>query len=180
MNTVYFDVDTQLDFLCPAGALYVPGAENIIATVAALNRHAVAQGSPLISTTDAHAENDVEFRDWPGHCIRGTLGQRKPAATLAGGSDKQYILEKVTLDCFLQPDLEPLLRKLNAGRYVVYGVVTEICVRLAVEGLLARTGMQVEIVEDAVRHLSEQDRDRTLAALTAAGAKLTRAAAILG
>ena len=38
MTTVYMDVDTQLDFLCPAGALYVPGAETIVETVAALNR----------------------------------------------------------------------------------------------------------------------------------------------
>ena len=27
MKTVYVDVDTQLDFLYPAGALYVPGAD---------------------------------------------------------------------------------------------------------------------------------------------------------
>jgi len=180
MTTVYIDVDTQLDFLCPAGALYVPGAENIVPTVAALNRHAVAQGSALISTADAHTENDVEFHNWPGHCIRGTFGQRKPAATLAGLPDRQYIIEKVTLDCFCQPDLEPLLKKLAADRYVVYGVVTEICVRLAVEGLLARTGKRVEVVEDAVCHLSERDRDRTFAAFEGAGAKLTRAAAILG
>ena len=32
MNTVFFDVDTQIDFLYPAGALYVPGAESIVPT----------------------------------------------------------------------------------------------------------------------------------------------------
>jgi len=26
MKTVYFDIDTQIDFLFPAGSLYVPGA----------------------------------------------------------------------------------------------------------------------------------------------------------
>jgi nicotinamidase/pyrazinamidase len=178
MTTVYMDVDTQLDFLCPAGALYVPGAESIVATIGALNRHAVAQGSPLISTADAHAEDDIEFRDWPSHCIRGTFGQRKPAVTLVGGT--QVILEKVTLDSFRHPELEPLLSRLNADRYVVYGVVTEVCIRLAVEGLLARYGKRIEIVEDSIRHLAEADRDRTLASLTAAGARLTRSAAILG
>ena len=30
MKTVFMDVDTQLDFLYPAGALYVPGAERLI------------------------------------------------------------------------------------------------------------------------------------------------------
>jgi nicotinamidase/pyrazinamidase len=36
--TVFFDVDTQLDFLYPAGALHVPGAESIVPQVAALIR----------------------------------------------------------------------------------------------------------------------------------------------
>ena len=38
MNTVFLDVDTQIDFLYPAGALYVPGAEAIVPVVAKLNR----------------------------------------------------------------------------------------------------------------------------------------------
>ena len=40
MKTVFFDIDTQIDFVYPAGALYVPGAERILATVAELNRRA--------------------------------------------------------------------------------------------------------------------------------------------
>ena len=30
MKTVFFDIDTQIDFLYPAGALYVPGAERLL------------------------------------------------------------------------------------------------------------------------------------------------------
>jgi len=194
VTTVYLDVDTQLDFLCPAGALYVPGAEQIVATIAALNRHAAAHGTPLISTTDSHHENDVEFRDWPSHCIRGTLGQRKPAETLVGevavipfthsipafATAKQYILEKASLHSFTNLNLEGLLQALGADRYVIYGVVTEICVKLAAHELLKRTGKRIEIVKDAVRHLSESDRDQTFADLAAAGAHFIGAAAILG
>ena len=62
MKTVFFDVDTQLDFMYPSGALYVAGAEKIVEQIAALNRFAGAEGIPLISTTDAHAENDPEFQ----------------------------------------------------------------------------------------------------------------------
>src|SRR5689334_10348127 len=36
----FFDIDTQIDFLFPAGALYSPGAERIIEPVARLNRFA--------------------------------------------------------------------------------------------------------------------------------------------
>ena len=38
MKTVFFDIDTQIDFLYPAGALYVNGAEQIAGTIARLNR----------------------------------------------------------------------------------------------------------------------------------------------
>ncbi len=40
MKTVFFDIDTQIDFLYPAGSLYAPGAEAIVDRVAALNRFA--------------------------------------------------------------------------------------------------------------------------------------------
>src|SRR5258708_5322609 len=82
MTTVFFDIDTQLDFLYPAGALYVPGAERIVDQVAALNRYAASHGIPVVSTVDAHAENDPEFAEWPPHCVAGTAGQQKPSATL--------------------------------------------------------------------------------------------------
>jgi nicotinamidase/pyrazinamidase len=55
MKTVFFDVDSQLDFLYPAGALYVPGAERIVPAIARLNRFAGERGIPVISTMDAHA-----------------------------------------------------------------------------------------------------------------------------
>ena len=138
MNTVFIDVDTQLDFLLPAGALYVPGAEALIPAIARLNRHAAAHGIPLISTVDAHPGNDPEFRSWPAHCVAGTLGQRKPEATLVPG---QTIFSKVSTNAFEDGRLEPLLREMRVRRAVVYGVVTEICVRHAVLGLL-RMGLQ--------------------------------------
>ena len=82
MRTVFFDIDTQLDFVSPAGALYVPGAERIMPTVAHLNQLAGQRSIPVISTMDAHPENDIEFRDWPPHCVAETIGQQKPAGSL--------------------------------------------------------------------------------------------------
>ena len=82
MKTIFFDIDAQLDFLYPAGARYVPGAEQIVPAIARLNHYAAAHGIPVISTTDAHTENDPEFRDWPPHCVAGTTGQHKAEATL--------------------------------------------------------------------------------------------------
>ena len=52
-------------------------------------------------------------------------------------------------------NLADLLERFAAERYVVYGVVTEICVKLAAFGLL-KTGKRVELVTDAVRSLERQ------------------------
>ena len=186
MKTVYFDVDTQIDFMDPAGALYVPGAETIVERVAALNRYAASQGIPVISTMDAHSEDDPEFKLWPPHCVAGTAGQRKPASTLlekrvvipnspcelALPGVQQILLEKQTLDCFSNVNLPALLRELRTDRYVVYGVVTEICVKFAAFGLL-KTGKRVELATDAVRSLNEDEAAKTLAEFTAAGGELT-------
>lgn len=189
MKTVFFDIDTQIDFLYPAGALYVPAAEKLLPALARLNRYAAEHAIPVVSTMDAHAENDPEFRDWPAHCVVGTPGQQKPAATLVEArvviptapgeysidGAAQIILEKQVLDLFTNPNLPGLLERLNADRYVVYGVVTEYCVRCAVLGLL-KTGRSVELVADAIQSLDAEAARRTLEEFASAGGRLTTAA----
>ena len=185
MKTVFFDVDTQIDFLYPAGALYVPGAEKIVGQIATLNRFAGEHGIPLVSTMDAHSEDDPEFKAWPPHCVVATTGQQKPEATLlskrltipntrvAMNMDAQQILlEKQTFDCFTNVNLAGLLERFGAERYVVYGVVTEICVKLAAFGLL-KTGKRVELVTDAVRSLKDAASAEMTAAFLADGGVLT-------
>lgn len=189
MSTVFFDIDTQLDFLFPAGALYVPGAERIVDKIARLNRHARECGIPLFSTIDAHAENDPEFRDWPPHCVVETFGQRKPESTLHTGRvvlppqatvtvrGPQILVEKTTFDCFTNPMLEPTLDELGITEAVVYGVVTEVCVAHAVRGLL-RTRRRVTLVVDAVMSLSDGKSQEVEAEVVAAGGRLATASQI--
>jgi nicotinamidase/pyrazinamidase len=192
MRTVFFDIDTQLDFVSPAGALYAPGAERVIAAVAQLNRHAASSGIVLISTTDAHAENDAEFVQWPPHCVAGTLGQHKPYATLieksvvvpnrddladtAGAA--QIVVEKQTVDVFETRTIAPLLERLQADYFVVYGVVTEVCVWHAARGLL-RYKKPVTIVTDAVQALRQDAGERALAELQAAGVMLATVSEVM-
>jgi nicotinamidase/pyrazinamidase len=193
MGAVFLDVDSQLDFLYPAGALYVPGAERIVPSIARLNRHAAANGIPVVSTTDAHAENDPEFHVWPHHCVAGTWGQRKAEATLldrrvvvpnAPGEIvidgvKQIVIEKQTVDVFAAPNLSRVLAQLNGDSYVVYGVVTEICVLYAVRGLL-KLGKPVTVVTDAIETLKAEDSEQALQECRQGGAALARASEICG
>lgn len=176
MITVFFDIDTQIDFVFPAGALYVPGAEKLIPAIGRLNRHAVAHSNPLISSMCAHAEDDPEFRQWPPHCIVETVGQLKPAELLIG-DPTQILLEKNQLDIFSSPNLAPLLQRLAADRYVVYGVVTEYCVRLCAMGLL-RLGKPVSLVTDAIQTLDPGQSANTLREFASAGGVLTTVAEV--
>lgn len=190
---VFFDIDTQIDFLYPAGALYVPGAESIIASIASLNCYAAAQKITVISTTDAHNEHDPEFRTWPPHCIVDTAGQQKPTATLLekrvvvpnaaevpdiSGAD-QLVFQKQTLNCFDNVNLTPIMNDLAADECVVYGVVTEICVKFAAMGLL-KTGRTVRLVTDAVRSLNDTAREDFFREFQSAGGTLTTVAKITG
>ncbi len=167
MSTVFFDIDTQIDFMLPTGALYVPGAENIIPIVAALNRKAPI----VISSMCAHAEDDPEFTIYGHHCVLGTVGQQKPPVTLLNNPARQFVMPKQELNVFSNPDLLPLLKRLNADSYVVYGVVTEICVQFAAFGLLD-TGKTVTLVTDAIRSLDDSAAASMIARFTEAGGRL--------
>jgi nicotinamidase/pyrazinamidase len=192
MKTVFFDIDTQLDFLYPTGALYVPGAERVVPVIARLNRYAAAKGIPVVSTVDAHAEDDPEFAAWPPHCVAGTLGQRKAESTLlegrvvvpnregalAIGGAQQVILEKQHVDVFTTVTVRRVLDELGAEHCVVYGVVTEICVLNAARGLL-QAGRAVTVVTDAVQTLDAENSQRALADIVGRGGKLVAASAVM-
>lgn len=193
MKTAFFDIDTQIDFLFPAGSLYVPGAELLVPALSRLNHYAPAHGISLVSSMCAHTEDDPEFREWPAHCVVGTVGQLKPAAMLlekravigvspancAIGDAQQILFEKNQLDITASPNFQPLIAALRADHYVVYGVVTEYCVRFAALALL-KTRKPVSLVVDAIQTLGAEASETTLRAFTASGGRLTTLAEVCG
>lgn len=197
MKPVLWEVDAQVDFMLPGGKLYVPGAEKIISNVNRLIEAARHGHIFLISSADAHNLDDPELREWPAHCVKGTPGAELiPEARATGhltipnqrgfilprnlGAFRQIILQKNTLDVFDNPNTEPLLARLNASSpfgsdsgpdFLVFGVVTELCVRCAVEGLLRR-GFRVGIIKDAIQALDEEKGNAILSELQSRGACL--------
>jgi nicotinamidase/pyrazinamidase len=174
----FFDIDTQIDFVFPAGALYGRGAERLIPAVAELNRFAGEEGIALISSACAHPENAEEFRVWPPHCVIGTVGQQKPAATLLADREKQIIVEKNDLDLFSNPDVLPMLDRMGVDECYVYGVFLEHCVRCAVMGLL-RSGRKVWLVTDATMALSREAGEKVMQDFLAAGGQCIDRAGVL-
>jgi nicotinamidase/pyrazinamidase len=186
---VLWSVDVQEDFILRGGKLYVPGAEKLIPKIQWLISAALASGTLVVSSGDAHTPNDPEFANFPPHCVAGTPGARiLPEAlgprvcTIANDASKplpanildcpQILFEKQTLDVFDNPHAAELVDRLGAeAEYVVFGVVTEFCVVRAAKGLLAR-GRKVSIVTDAIETLKPEDGRRALDGLQSLGAQL--------
>jgi nicotinamidase/pyrazinamidase len=178
-GTVFWDVDTQVDFMLPSGALAVPGAGRLLPNLGRLTAGARAAGITIVHTADDHGPDDPEIaaepdfvETFPAHCLRGTPGAERLAETAAGpgaadvppdgaGVDvgavaaaSEIVLRKNRFDAFSNPVTAPLLAALAPDRVVVYGVALEVCDRYAVDGMLARGGgFDVVLVEDAVAAL---------------------------
>jgi nicotinate phosphoribosyltransferase len=193
-KTIFWAEDIQVDFMLPDGRLYAPGAEKIVPNVARLVE-AVRQGRVfLASSADAHSMDDPEFRRWPPHCVKGSPGaelipEARAHTCLVVPNQAQFpfpadldryqqvLLEKNTLDVFDNPNTDALLDLLRSGaapasiEFVVFGVVTECCVRIAAEGLLDR-GYRVALVTDAIQPFEADAGRKVLSDLRSRGARL--------
>jgi nicotinamidase/pyrazinamidase len=186
---IFWEVDTQADFMLPGGKLYVPGAERLLLNIRRLT-DAARQGRVfLVSHGCYHNVNDPEFKTFPPHCVKGTPGSAYVREALTDKvaivpndaesvipSDlsqyQQVLLEKQTLDIFESRHAEELLNLFpRDAAFVVFGVVTEYCVRYAAKGLLDR-GRRVFIVRDAIETLKAEDGERAETELKTLGARL--------
>jgi nicotinamidase/pyrazinamidase len=186
-NVIFWEVDTQADFMLPGGKLYVPGAERLLPNIRKLT-DAARQGRVfLVSHGCFHTKDDPEFQRFPPHCIQGTAGSayvpealtekvvtvpNEPTAVLPRDLSpyQQILLEKQTLDIFESWHAGELVKCLPDAEFIVFGVVTEYCVRFAAKGLLGR-GRRVSVVQDAIETLKAEDGERTVTELKALGAE---------
>ena len=193
---ILWEVDVQADFMLPGGKLYVPGAEEILPNIRKLTDAARRGEVFLVSHGCFHLANDPEFKQFPPHCVKGTAGAEFVPEALAEkfvrvendvraklpedlSKYQQIILEKQTLDVFESRHADKLVERLgNTAEFVVFGVVTEYCVSLAVKGLLKRK-RRVAVVRDAIETLAPKVGNKTLAELQSLGAKPVTADEIL-
>ena len=193
---ILWEVDVQVDFMLPGGKLYVPGAEKLLPNIRRLTDAARRGEVFLVSHGCFHTANDPEFKQFPPHCLKGTPGADFVPEALADNfvrvendanaklpedlsKYQQIILEKQTLDVFESRHADELVEGLgDIAEFVVFGVVTEYCVSLAVKGLLKRK-RQVAVVRDAIETLAPEVGNKTIAELQSLGAKLVTTDAIL-
>ncbi|MBU1023736.1 cysteine hydrolase [bacterium] len=188
MKTVFFDIDTQYDFIMPNGNLYVPGAVNLIPNFQKLSEIALEYGIKVVSSADAHIMDDPEFEFFPPHCIKGEPGWLKiPETTFediyhikneeekmnGGPSAQQIVLEKTEFSMWSNPNTERLLVGLGLKRAIVYGVATDYCVKAAALGLIKR-GYETYVVEDAIAAVSPETNTTALEEMKEVGVKFIK------
>lgn len=174
---LFWNVDTQIDFVEPDGKLYVPGSELLKPVWAEITAFAKLKNIRVINTADFHYPNSEELSStpdfistFPEHCMANTKGANYVAETQPENSmvfdwDKEYnsfdkvgttrniTIRKDAFDVFAgNPHTESILNILSPKTVVVYGVTTNVCVNDAVIGLAQRVE-EVIVIEDAIKEL---------------------------
>jgi nicotinamidase/pyrazinamidase len=155
---VFFDVDTQYDFMKPQGKLYVKDAQEIIPRLKKLTRFADKHKIVIVSSLDVHKKRDPEFKMFPPHCLKDTPGAAKLRQTQSLKT-RQIFISKRTFDVFSNPLTKKVLRKFNTA--YVYGVALDYCVKAACLGLV-HLGIKTYLVKDATKPVSSKSGCETL------------------
>ncbi len=177
-RTLFYDVDTQRDFMLPGGALYASGSETILPALKRMTELARRHKIRRICSMDRHFPQDRELArnggPWPDHCMDGTAGQRKvdetavldphplPAQAIRGEELEaalrhrgELIIEKQDVDVIAgNANARALLSRLarEYDHIVIYGVYTDVCVDHAVNALL-EAGKIPYVVVDAIHEI---------------------------
>ncbi len=191
-NLIFYDVDTQNDFILKSGALPVPGAEKLTGNLEKLTNYARSKPNCLITgSVDRHFPKDEELErnggPFPDHCMDNTWGQQKIPVTNPVsptyipnkrtkyhileqliGDKREFFFEKQHYDVFTNPNVDKLLDE--AGFAVVYGVATDYCVKAAVLGL-RELCVETFVVEDAIAGITVEGCLEAIKDMKEAGAK---------
>ena len=190
-KTIFWNVDTQKDFMNKDGKLYVEGAEDIKRNLKKITEFAREKNIKVISTGDYHTADSKELSKspdfkttFPEHCIVGSEGTEFIEETnpkkiaeenyvIINWSDDDFPVEKVrefrnivlhkdAFDVFEgNPWALNVLAALFPETVVVYGVATNVCVDHAINGLLEED-CNVVVVRDAIKELPGCDKDSML------------------
>jgi nicotinamidase/pyrazinamidase len=147
MSNVVIVEDMLRGFLEDGHPLYCGAdARKIIANVQRLLEAESKKGSTIFFITDNHAPDDLEFKQFPPHCVAGTT-ECEVVPELKIYADK--VIPKQRYSSFFNTDLEKELKKLRPDKIIICGVCTDICVLYTVADARARD-YEVEVPVDCV------------------------------
>lgn len=153
MKKALLVVDMLNDFIHRDGKLYCgPEGEAIVPFIREKIDAYRRDGQLVIFICDRHEADDLEFRRFPRHAIRGTDGAKVIEALRYDGYDEN-ITGKQRYSGFFNTDLEEQLE--DVEEVAVVGVCTNICVYFTVEELSNRD-KSVIVYKDGVASFDKE------------------------
>lgn len=151
-------VDMQYDFVSELGALYVPGAMDM---VGALQEYAAQFDGFVVLTGDWHPETHISFKErggpWPRHCVAFSRGARFQAGLDCMRRTNAWpVIYKGTkseieeYSGFANPQLDSMLKLRGIQDIEICGVARNYCVDATSSDAL-RLGYNVTILESLCR-----------------------------
>ncbi len=179
-DILFWNVDTQFDFMSASGKLYVSGAEQIKSTLKQITAFAKSNNIQVVNTADFHYANSKELSNkpnftttFPPHCMINTPGveytdETKPDTPFSEVlwdkiyskkdicnfiTNRNIVIRKDAFDVFEgNPNTDAVLELIEPKKVFVYGVTTNVCVDCAVIGL-AKRNIKVYVIENAIKEL---------------------------
>jgi len=164
-------IDMLRGFLEEGYPLYCgASARRIIPNVQGLLEHELAQGSKIFFICDNHDPDDLEFKMFPPHCVRGTA-EAEVIPELARYSGE--VIPKRRYSAFFDTPLGEKLGEFKPEKLIICGVCTDICV-LHTTANARNRDYQVEVPVDCVASFDEGAHRNALEHMEKVlGAKLT-------
>lgn len=189
-QTALIIVDVQNDFARPEGALYVPGAEEVVPLVNREVALAAAAGALVVYTQDWHPPHTPHFETdggiWPVHCVQQSWGAAlDPSLTVkgpvvrkgTGGADgySGFSVRDPASGAVQDTELEAMLRERHIRQVIVAGLATDYCVKETALDAVAR-GFATTVLGDLIRAVDLQpgDGERALQQMREAGVETVR------
>jgi nicotinamidase/pyrazinamidase len=188
-QTLFWDVDTQFDFMQPSGKLYVPGAETIIDKVSAVRKLSLENGYSMIADIDWHSLDNEEISQspdfkntFPPHCMAGEPGSERVGylgnvpiehveidkmsddslKKLVDKGQFHIVIKKESIDAFDNPNTDRLLKLIKPKVVIVFGVALDFCVYYVLQGLAQHKGIKLILLSDVVKGLNSRPEEEIL------------------
>jgi len=199
-KTIFWDVDTQFDFMKSQGARYVPGAEEIIGKVSDVRRFALENGYSILADVDWHRRDNPEISEqpdmkttFPPHCMAGTPGAERVGdlgsvpiddveigevglaqlRKLVQKDQFHIVIRKQSLNVFDNPNTHKLVDLIRPEHVIVFGVALDCCVYYVLRELSKHKPMKLSLLTDATKGLHTRPDEEVYDDLRRRGVEIT-------
>ena len=161
-RTAVLVIDMINEFCKPGGKMVLPGYETLMPAQTALIARARPLGVPVVFVIDSHRKNMRRDREWvkrTPHAIENTWATQVIDDLAIDPDDIRVIKHRYS--AFFQTDLDLVLKDMLIDQLVIFGVVTNICVRSTVHDAFF-LGYEVVVPADACAATGPREQDSSL------------------